>query len=84
MKSMAIYIQLNKIEEDGTGAIYEFGPVERIVGHVVVDKSDGAVELLDIDAEYAAREAFYLPRIRRVFIRHVEENDFPNRTWYAA
>ncbi|MCA9120558.1 MAG: hypothetical protein H6822_13990 [Planctomycetaceae bacterium] len=81
---MAIYIQLNKIEEDAAGAIYEFGPVERIIGQVVVDKSDGAVELLEIDAEYAARQSFYLPRIRRVFIRHAEENDFPDKTCYAA
>ena len=81
---MAIYIQLNKIEEDASGAIYEFGPAEQIAGRVVVDKSDGSVDLLEIDPNFAAREMFYLPRIRRVFAQHAAENNYPDKTFYAA
>lgn len=82
--SMAVYIQLNKVEEDAALAVYEFGPIVRIVGQVLVDKSDGNVELWRIDDEYAAHEKFYLPRIRLVFARHAKENSYPDNTSYRA
>jgi len=42
---MAIYIQINRIEDDSTAAIYEFGPIDSIAGTVLIDKESGNVSL---------------------------------------
>jgi hypothetical protein len=81
---MAIYIQLNRTEDDATLSIYEFGLSECIVGSVVVSKSTGEVELMHIDTEYEPKTEFYMSRIRRVLQRHSQNGDFPDRTCYAA
>lgn len=81
---MAIYIQLNRTEDDATSSIYEFGPSECIIGSVAVTKPTGEVELMHIDDEYEPKTDFYMSRIRRVFQRYSENGDFPDRTCYAA
>ena len=81
---MAIYIQINRTDDCESLSVYEFGPVERIVGSVAVTKPAGDVELLHIDAEQERRTDFFMSRIRRVFQRHAENGEFPDRTWYAA
>jgi hypothetical protein len=81
---MAIYIQINRTEDGDTLSVYEFGPVERIVGSVAVTKPAGDVELLHIDNEHERKTEFFLSRIRRVFQRHATDREFPDRTWYAA
>ena len=81
---MAICIQINRTEDGDTLSVYEFGPVERIVGSVAVTKPAGDVELLYIDNEHKRKTEFFLSRIRRVFQRHAKDGKFPERTWYAA
>ena len=49
------------MEEDESGAIYEFGPAERILGTVLFDKNSGAVNLIEM--REPERESFYLSRI---------------------
>ena len=46
---MAIYIQLNRIDDDSSCAIYEFGSVNAIVGSVAIDKHTGEITLVQID-----------------------------------
>jgi hypothetical protein len=81
---MAIYIQLNRTDDDDSSSIYEFGPAEIIIGHVVVSKPDGAVSLLDIHADFERGTDFYLSRIRRTFEVHAGAGVFPDRTSYCA
>ena len=81
---MAIYIQLQRTDDDATLSIYEFGPSECIVGSVAVTKPTGEVELIHIDAKYEPKKDVYLSRIRRVFQRHSQTGVFPERTCYAA
>ncbi len=63
---MAIYIQINRIEDDSTAAIYEFGPSDSIAGTVLIDKESGNVSLLTIAVDQEKRVSFYLPRIETV------------------
>ena len=81
---MAIYIQINRTDDGDDLSIYEFGPVERIVGSVAVTKPVGEVELIQIEEEYGRKAEFFLSRIRRVFKRHAEDGEFPDQMWYAA
>lgn len=81
---MAIYIQINRVEEDTAGAVYEFGPVERIIGRVLLDKKTGKIELIDIEPEQADRTAFFVSRVRRKLTEHFARNELPERTCYAA
>jgi hypothetical protein len=81
---MAIYIQINRTDDSDTLSVYEFGPVDAIVGIVAVTKPAGDVELLHIDDEHEQKTDFFLSRIRRVFQRHAQNGEFPDRTWYAA
>jgi hypothetical protein len=81
---MAIYIQLRRTVDNATLSIYEFGPSDCIAGSVAVTKPTGEVELIHIDAEFEAKADFYILRIRRVFLRHAQSGDFPERTCYAA
>ena len=77
---MAIYIQMRKREEDQTGAIYEFGPSDCIIGTVFIARATREVSLLQIDDPQ--KEEFYLSRVRRVLQR--ETGEFPESTCYAA
>ncbi len=79
---MAIYIQIRKIDEDATGATYEFGPSEGFIGTVFVEKATREVSLLHIDDP--KREAFYFSRVRRALQRHLEAGEFPASTCHAA
>jgi hypothetical protein len=81
---MAIYIQINRIEDDSTAAIYEFGPIDSIAGTVLIDKESGNVSLLAIAVDQEKRVSFYLPRIEIVLHRHHAQKCYPERTWYAA
>ena len=49
---MAIYIQINKIEEFDDGVVYEFGPIDQIIGQVILYFDTGQVELFDILPSY--------------------------------
>jgi len=77
---MAIYIQIRKTDEDQSGATYEFGPSEGIIGTVFVARATREVSLLHIDDP--KKEEFYLLRVRRALER--ETGDFPESTSYAA
>lgn len=77
---MAIYIQIRKKDEDHTGAIYEFGPSELMVGTVFIARDTCEVSLLHIDD--LQRSEFYLSRVRRVLQSEIGE--FPERTCYKA
>jgi hypothetical protein len=79
---VAIYIQINKLEDIGDAVIYEFGPSEGIIGRVAVLKATGEVTLLDAVGESA--QQFYLPRVRHALSRHFDRGEFPDRTCYAA
>lgn len=81
---MAIYIQIVKRDDLGDEVVYDFGPAEGIIGQVAINKTTGAVTLLDIHPDAAARKAFYIPRIARILARHFECQEFPDRTCYAA
>jgi hypothetical protein len=77
---MAIYIQIRKTDEDQSGATYEFGPSEGIIGTVFVARATREVSLLHIDDPQ--KENFYLSRVRRALQR--ETGEFPDDTCYAA
>jgi hypothetical protein len=77
---MAIYIQIRKTDEDQTGAIYEFGPSEGIIGAVFIARATREVSLLRIDDP--KKEEFYLSRVRRALQR--DSGGFPDSTCYAA
>ncbi len=79
---MAIYIQINKLEDLGDAVVYEFGPSEGIVGKVAIEKLSGEVVFVEIDASH--RQEFYLPRVQRALSRHFQRGEFPERTCYAA
>jgi hypothetical protein len=81
---MAIYIQLNRIDDDSSCAIYEFGPVNAIAGSVAIDKQIGEIALVQIDVSSEHRIGFYLPRIETALLKHHAKNCYPERTWYAA
>jgi hypothetical protein len=81
---VAILIQLNRVADFPDAAVYEFGPADRIVGRVSVDKATGRVELFDIEPADAARDGFYLPRVARALARHHAAGEFPERTSYRA
>jgi len=77
---MAIYIQIRKKDEDQSGATYEFGSSEFIIGTVFVARATREVSLLQIDDPQ--KEEFYLSRVRRALQR--ETGKFPESTCYAA
>jgi hypothetical protein len=77
---MAIYIQINRKDQDQTGAIYEFGPMERIIGTVFVERATREVSLLHIDDPQKAE--FYLLRVRQAL--QGETDQLPESTFYAA
>jgi hypothetical protein len=79
---MAIYIQIRKTAEDDDSVTYEFGPSDRIVGSVRVDRSSGQFSLISIDEE--SRQEFYFPRVCRALERHLKDGAFPLTTCYAA
>lgn len=81
---MAILILINRVADFPDAAVYEFGPAEGIVGRVSVDKASGRVELLDMAPEAAARELFYLPRLKRALALHHAAGEYPERTSYRA
>jgi hypothetical protein len=79
---MAILIQMNKTTEFDDLIVYEFGPVEEIIGSVALDKHSGEMVLLEIkrpDSEW-----FYVPRVRSVLARCREQGEYPERTDYRA
>jgi hypothetical protein len=53
---VAILIQINRVADFPDAAVYEFGPVDGIVGQVSVDKSSGQVELFDITPQVVGRD----------------------------
>lgn len=79
---MAIYIQINKVEDLGDPIVYEFGPSEAIIGKVAIQKATGDVVLIEIDSDQ--REQLDLPRVRRALLRHYQRGAFPDRTCFAA
>jgi hypothetical protein len=81
---MAIYIQLNRIGDDQSCAIYEFGSVNEIVGSVAIDKSTGEITLIQIDESSKQRTDFFLPRIKTALLKHHAKRCYPEKTWYAA
>jgi hypothetical protein len=81
---VAILIQINRVADFPDAAVYEFGPVDGIVGQVSVDKSSGQVELFDITPQVVGREAFYLTRVARTLARHHANGEHPERTSYGA
>ena len=81
---MAIYIQINRLEDMGDALVYEFGPSEGIIGKVAVLKATGEVIPLDLDAVAEPARQFYLPRVQRVLHHHFQSGDFPDRTCYTA
>jgi hypothetical protein len=81
---MAILIQINRVADYPDAAVYEFGPVEGVVGRVTLHKADGRVELRDIDPVAARADGFYLPRVARVLARHHAAGEYPERTSYRA
>ncbi len=79
---MAIYIQINKIEESPSEVTYEFGPSEEIIGRVLWSKQTGKMTLLEIKPQ--RRADYFLPRIERVLARNHAAGVYPDRTCYAA
>ena len=82
VRVMAIYIEIRKMDEDASGAIYEFGPLEGFIGTVFVDRATQEVLMLHIvDPK---KQDFYVSRVRRALQRHLEAGELPARTCYAA
>jgi len=77
---MAIYIQLLKKEEDASGAVYDFGPADGMIGSVFVARGTRDVSLLHI--EHPAKASFYLPRVMRALEK--VKDKFPETAVYAA
>lgn len=81
---MAILIQINMVAEFPDSLIYEFGPVEEIIGRVSLNKSDGQVELFDMVPGAKNCIDSYLSRVAIVLARHHASGEYPERTDYRA
>jgi hypothetical protein len=81
---VAILIQIHRVADFPDAAVYEFGPVEGIIGQVSLDKATGRVELFDIAPEATGRVGFYLPRVARALSQHHAAGEYPERTNYRA
>jgi hypothetical protein len=79
---MAIYIQIQKADESPRGITYDFGPSDRFIGQVFVDRTTHQVSLVRIDD--AEKQEFYLSRVQRALQRHLQAGEFPQSTCYAA
>jgi hypothetical protein len=82
--AMAIFIQINRVDDTPEDAVYEFGSVDQIVGQVCLHKADGRVELFEINPETTARADFYLSRVTQVLARYHAVGEYPVRTDYRA
>ena len=77
-----ISVGIMKVEESSARAKYAFGdPPGRVLGHVVIHKADGKIELLDITDE---KYRHLLPFIKKRLVELHELGEYPENTHYHA
>lgn len=78
-----ISVGILKIEENSDIVKYAFGnPPHNVLGHVIIYKIDGRIELIDIiDKKY---EKYILPCVKKKLRLHYENKEFPDQTSYHS
>lgn len=79
---MAIYVGIQKIDEDDSFATYQYGPNEERVGQVKICKESGEIEILS-EVPDDDKQQFSMCAVRRLTL-HFRENEFPDKTCFAA
>ncbi|XCN73569.1 MAG: hypothetical protein Q3M24_02110 [Candidatus Electrothrix aestuarii] len=78
-----ISVGIQKTDETDEWVKYAFGgPPTRIIGNVIIYKSDGQVNLIDI--EHDKYRKYILPAVVKALIRHHEKGEYPDNTGYHA
>ncbi len=79
----AISVRILKTDETDEWVKYAFGgPPKRVLGHVVIYKSDGRIVLLDIEQEKYKKHI--LPAVVKTLSEHYKSREYPDRTSYHA
>jgi hypothetical protein len=79
----AISVKILKINETSEIVKYAFGnPPARVLGHVIINKADGQIELSDIvDNKY---KRYLLPAVLKQLHIHHKSGEYPEETFYNA
>ena len=79
----AISIGMLKVDESPEWVKYAFGgPPQKVLGHVVIYKTDGKIKLLDIiDEKY---KKHILPCVEKRLTEHYRLGTYPDSTFYAS
>lgn len=81
MTSISVGIQ--KTDETDEWAKYAFGgPPARVLGNVIIYKSDGRIDLLDI--EHDKYKKYILPVVVKALFDHYKNGEYPDTTGYNA
>ncbi len=81
---MAIYIQIRKIEETNSLAVYEFtrDPDEGQAGQLRIDKSSGDIREMQSHPDDTDKR-LYVRAARKVFLHH-QKGEYPENTSWSA
>jgi hypothetical protein len=78
-----ISVGIMKTNETSEWAKYAFGgPPENVLGHVIIYKADGRIELVDIINDKYKKHI--LPCVIRRLSQHYQEKEYPDKTSYSA
>ena len=81
---MAVYIQIKKISETDTEAVYEYLPEgdQDRVGILLIDKGSGKITELKPSA--GDENGFYSGRVARKLSEHRDQGQYPEVTCWAS
>lgn len=81
---MAIYIQIRKISETETEAVYEFPPDADVkcAGTLVITKLSG--EIKRVKAGVKDDKKFHFSRAARRVLLHHQKGEYPDHTCWAS
>lgn len=82
IKIVAVYINITKVKETNDSVIYDFGDGNKLIGKVLLKKSSGKIQLLEINQP--DRQDFYFFRVTRKLLQHHQNGEYPEVTCYAA
>jgi hypothetical protein len=81
---MAVYIEIRKVEESATEAVYEYTPAtgEGDAGRLVIDKRSGVVTKAGADRVWDPHPDF--ARAARKIFQHHRNGEYPEHTCWAS
>jgi hypothetical protein len=78
-----ISVGILKTDEADEWVKYAFGgPPTRILGHVIIYKSDGHIDLIDI--EHDKYKKHILPAVVKALFEHHKKGEYPESTSYHS